>query len=112
MKLNEEYHPDPFCICCGREVQEIWSNLLNLPMQKYGHSSMKQTDGSHTRTMGKDYFHESCQVHNCPKCGSEYQEDDVLCRQEAVGEFNGQAAWQSFPVQGECGVCGHVEEFE
>ena len=110
MKLNKAYY-EKYCICCGRDVQEIWAKLLNQPMVKYGKKSMKQVDGCHWRLMGKDYFHDSDEVHNCPKCGTEYQEDDILSREEAVGEFGGQSAYQDFLVSARCGECGHEEGF-
>ena len=107
MKLNTKYYSGDHCPCCGRNIHEIWNHLINQAEDSF----KKQTWKGHYRYRDKDYFHDVNVIHNCPQCGTEYNEDDTDSRFEDFG-FDGISALQQFPVQSHCHECGHVEEWE
>ena len=110
MKLNKDYYSGAHCICCGVNIEKIWSRLLNMEV-KVKFNKRYQTDGRHIRKLGADHFTDEDSINNCPMCGSSIDEDDIHCITEAVGEFNGQSAYQKFPQSMKCGECGHEEVF-
>jgi len=97
-----------FCECCGRPIQEIKNELVQVPYDSEG----KRQVGKHSQY--KSYpqaIYDDNKLRNCRNCGAVLKDQDINSQSEFMGFYGLAHACQDIITGYTCSTCGHKEEF-